>query len=409
MSPQNGSTSSRTSVLEEFESGTFWSCRELDKWLLLVVTLLAGIALGADIIIDLFAMDGGDFPVDLALVGVLSIACVLLLGICVTYAAPAALVVLILSLFVEGLVMGVLLALLITGLTAQTSTKRFRRGTLAVMMAWSVALGMTFDEQLLGLLVAGSVAIALLTSYGVGGAFRRSTDASLQSQRDLEELERRHRESVAYERKSIARDLHDVVAHDITIIAMQARAAQLKGTREAYEGAVKVIGNASRTALNDMRRVLTVLNPEDSQAMTEADGELISSASELDVRRGLLQFTERLEHLGLTVDSDITGSLDGLSRSVNAALYRILQECATNAAKYAPPGTTVRLELEVGEEVCLTVTNSLVSGAQTQHWSSSGAGLIGVRDRVAAFGGSARYGVDNNGNWKIRITGLKSA
>ncbi|WP_170228568.1 sensor histidine kinase [Nesterenkonia populi] len=408
-SSPSGSTKTRPSVFEEFETGSFWSCRQLNKWMLVIVTLGAGIALGADIIIELFSVDEDGFPVELALVGALSIACVLLLWICVTYAAAAAAFVLLLALFVEGTVLGVLVALLITGLTAQTSTKKFRRGTLAVMLLWSVLLGVVTDEGLLGLGVGAAVAAGVLCAYGLGDAFRRATNASLQSRRDLEEAEQRHRESVSAERKSIAQDLHDVVAHDITIIAMQSRAAQLEDTPKAYQDAVSVIGDASRAALKDMRRVLTLLNPERGQALERQNGQSHASASELDVRRGLDLFTERLESLGLTVEKQVTGDIGSLSRSVGAALYRILQECTTNAAKYADEATAVRLELTVAEEVSLEVINPVGTGRRAKHWSSSGAGLIGVRDRAAAFGGSTTYGIDRDGSWRISITGMKSA
>nr|WP_246349244.1 histidine kinase [Nesterenkonia xinjiangensis] len=241
-------------------------------------------------------------------------------------------------------------------------------------------------------------------SYGLGSAFRKVTNARLQSRRELEEVEAAHRESVAAERKSIARDLHDIVAHDITIIAMQSRAAQMTGTEDSYRTAVEVIGESSRAALQDLRRMLNLL--QEDGALDDIPS---SSATELDIRTGAATFCQQLRGLGFTVTYELDGDVAALSRSVHAALYRILQECTTNVARYAGHGQTCWVLIWSGEEEAgLTVSNTVTSrGRAVSRWSSSGAGLIGIRDRAAAFGGTARAGFDRKGHWVVTVQGLK--
>ncbi|WP_150460554.1 sensor histidine kinase [Nesterenkonia ebinurensis] len=395
---------SSQTVVEEFEAGGFWSCRDLNKWLLIIVTLAFGIALGADVIYELVYSDQA--PVGLAVAGIISIGCIMLLWVNVTYAVATGLGMLIVALFVDGVVYSVLLALLLAGLAAQNTTKPFRRVGLGLLVLWGAGLGVTIDDAALGSLTFLGMTAGLLAAYGLGSSFRHATDESLQSTRDLEEIQQRHEQAKAAERKSIARDLHDIVAHDITIIAMQSRAAQLRDTDSAYREAVRVIGDSSRAALNDLRRMLDLLKTE--KILDDAAAP-ISNASELEIRSGTEIFAERLESLGITVHRELSGDVDQLSRSVGAALYRMLQECTTNVAKYAGQGAACWIEIEVGgEHVAMCVTNTVQDSYRGgPDFSATGTGLIGVRDRAEAFGGTAQAGYNDQGQWEVRVSGMK--
>lgn len=181
--------------------------------------------------------------------------------------------------------------------------------------------------------------------------FSSATTARHQSRADMQAMQRHHEDSVTAERQSIARDLHDMVAHDITIIAMQSRAAQLDGSDCALKDALDIIGQSSRAALQDLRRMLALLQDDESGHWESARS---AAASELDLREGCRAFAQRLTSLGFTVDTSISGDLSTVSRSVSAALYRILQECTTNVVKYAGDGAQCWIEVEVGPE-CGTV------------------------------------------------------
>ena len=393
------------SVVEKFESGGFWSCRDLNKWLLIFVTLAFGIALGADVLYELIYSDGA--PMALAVAGIISVGCIVLLWVNVAFAVATGLGMLVVALFVDGVLYSILLALLLAGLAALSTTKRFRRLTLGLLMLWAVGLGISVDDAPLSVLAVFGMAVGLLAAYGLGSSFRHTADESLQSTRDLQQVKQRHEQARASERKSIARDLHDIVAHDITIISMQSRAAQLRDTDTAYREAVRVIGDSSRAALNDLRRMLDLLKSEN--ILDDATGPM-SSASELEIRRGTELFAEQLKGLGITVHSQLSGEVEQLSRSVGAALYRMLQECTTNVAKYAGEGAECWIQIEVGQEhVAMCVTNTVRgSTVHSGHQlSASGTGLIGVRDRAEAFGGRAEAGYNDQGCWEVRVTGMK--
>lgn len=389
-------------IAEEFESQGFWYARDLNKWLLVVVTLLFGISLGSDILLEM--LEGKAFPVEIAVAGLLSVGCVVLLWIRVTWAAIVGLVMVVASLFVEGMAYSLLLAVLLAGLGAMVTTKLFRRALLVATLVWTGFLSNQMEDPTGGLVLMAIMLLMIFGSYGLGSAFRNVTNARLQSRRELQEVEAEHRESVAAERKSIARDLHDIVAHDITIIAMQSRAAQMADTDESYRQAVQVIGDSSRAALQDLRRMLNLLHEDGTLDELPA-----SSATELDIRAGAQVFCDQLRGLGLNVTCELEGDFGGLSRSVHAALYRILQECTTNVARYAGEGQECWIRVGVGAtEAGLTVTNSVASRRwAVSRWSSSGAGLIGIRDRAAAFGGAARAGFDREGRWLVTVRGLK--
>ncbi|GGE71553.1 sensor histidine kinase [Nesterenkonia cremea] len=392
------------SIAEEFESGGFWSCRDLNKWALVIVTLLFGISLGADIIFE--SIEGQVYPVLLTVIGMLSVSCVVLLWVSVTWACAVGLAMLALGLAVEGgFVYSLVLSLLLTSMAAMATTKAFRRTFLAAVVVWLVIMAVLMPDVAQGAVTAPAGTVLLLLVYAAGSAFRRLTNARLQSQRELEVAEEKHRTSVASERQSIARDLHDIVAHDITIIAMQSRAARMAGTEDAYRQAVDTIGDSSRAALKDLRRMLALLQ-EDQDPDPHS-----SSATELDFPTGAAAFTDQLQQLGIHSEWSIDGDIRSLSRSVHAALYRILQECTTNVAKYAGSGQQCRIRLDVGEEdVGLTVSNTVASRRRAMTgWSSSGAGLIGIRDRAQAFGGSTRAGFDRRGRWTVTVQAMKKA
>ncbi|WP_120004073.1 sensor histidine kinase [Nesterenkonia muleiensis] len=395
-----------STVVEDFESGGFWSCRDLNKWLLVVVTLVFGIALGVDVFYEVLISERS--PLGLIVAGVISVGCVILLWVCVTYAVAAGLGILIMALFADGIAYWVVFALLLVGLAAVTTTKPFRRGALAVVILWAGALGATVADATAGTFLFLGVSLGLLVAYGIGASFRQATHARLQSARDLEEAQELHRRAKAAERKSIARDLHDIVAHDITIIAMQSRAARMQDTDEAYREAVTIIGDSSRAALNDLRRMLALLKDE---KIVDDDTGPLSSASELDIRRGVEAFADRLESLGITTHRVCGGDLDTISRSVSAALYRMLQECTTNVAKYGGEGATCWITIDVGSEyVEMRVTNTVQkTSPRAVSWGTSETGLIGVGDRAQAFGGACDAGSDAQGRWHVRITGVKKA
>ncbi|MGJ9372847.1 sensor histidine kinase [Nesterenkonia sp. CF4.4] len=215
-----------------------------------------------------------------------------------------------------------------------------------------------------------------------------------------------HQDALAGERRSIARDLHDILAHDLTVISMQTQVAAATGTPESRAAALSQISQSAGAALHDLRRVLLVLQRENIIGAAPGD------APELDLESGLQRFTERLEDLGFTVETSVHGDLSSISQSVEACLYRILQECTTNVVKHGARGQGINdcaIELEVKEAtVDLAVTNRTdAHQAPAPKHATSGTGLISMKDRAATYGGTIEAGSPAEGIWSVQVSGIK--
>jgi signal transduction histidine kinase len=194
------------------------------------------------------------------------------------------------------------------------------------------------------------------------------------------------------ERARIARELHDVVAHHISLIAVQAEAARLTTPGLPGEGAQRLvaIGDTARTALTEMRRLLGVLREDvDAQPIREP-------------QPGLGQLTELLDEvreLGPgTVRLILTGSVRPVDRGIELTAYRIVQEALTNARRHAP-GAAVDVELHYRDDSLLLRVRDNGPGPAAQ--PGTGLGLTGMRERAAAAGGVLRTGAGPLGGFTV--------
>jgi signal transduction histidine kinase len=210
------------------------------------------------------------------------------------------------------------------------------------------------------------------------------------------EQEQRTRVAVGDERARIARELHDVVAHSVGIIVIQAEGARRVFDRdpERAREALDTIEQTARTALTDMRRSLGVLRDQEDAPMREPQPGL----AELD---GLL---EQAREAGLEVELEVEGEPRILPRGVDLSAYRIVQEALTNTIKHAGPVRS-RVLLRYGErELAVEVADDgpgpSVNGAGT----SSGLGLLGMRERVASHGGEVEAGSGPDGGFVVRAS-----
>jgi signal transduction histidine kinase len=223
-------------------------------------------------------------------------------------------------------------------------------------------------------------------------ALATATGATLQ----LRDERRRHRataESAAAslmeyaargERARIARELHDVVAHHITMIALQAEAARLATPGLPPDGARRLtaIGDTARTALTEMRRLLGVLRED------------VDAEPTLRPQPGLRQLNALLDEVrdaatGSGVRLIVSGSVEPLDPGVELTAYRIVQEALTNARRHAP-GAAVDVELHYsGNDLIVQVYDN---GPDPASDGGSGHGLAGMRERAAMVGGQVTAG-----------------
>ena len=247
--------------------------------------------------------------------------------------------------------------------------------------------------------------LALMTaSLGIGLFIRESVARRERDRRRILEAEERARLAAERERRSLARDLHDVVAHNLTIISMQARTAQYLGTPEAAQSVLAVVGDSAKDALVDLRRMLAILQEDgivdpagEPGAAGGADG---ATSADLALTAG--RMAAELRSLGMSVEQDLRFDPEAVPMSVRSALHRVLQEATTNAAKHAGAGAEVRIMVaEQGRDVVLEVENSVAAQQRSMRWNSSGVGLQSMRDRVATFGGTLEAGPGGRG-WLVR-------
>jgi len=183
------------------------------------------------------------------------------------------------------------------------------------------------------------------------------------------------------ERARIARELHDVVAHHITMIALQAEAARLATPGLPPDGARRLtaIGDTARTALNEMRRLLGVLR-EDVDA--ESDRHPQPSLRQLNA---LLDEVRDASAGGVRLI--VSGAVQPLDPGVELTAYRIVQEALTNARRHAP-GAAVDVELNYrGNEIVLRVYDNGPGAPPAQSPNGHSHGLAGMRERAAMVGG----------------------
>ncbi|EPJ42072.1 hypothetical protein STAFG_0884 [Streptomyces afghaniensis 772] len=246
------------------------------------------------------------------------------------------------------------------------------------------------------------VAAALAAAVWLLGASRRRLYADAARLRDLAERLRAEqrvsaRRAVAAERARIARDLHDLVAHHVSAIALQAHAVTVvlpEDTRAAGKG-VAAISQAADTALDEMRGLVRLL----------ADPTPESGAGPLPQPslRHLERLTGESEAAGCPVTLTVTGPVAELPPAVQVSAYRVVQEALSNVRKHAG-AVPVRVGLACRDgRLTVTVENAAPTPNRCP-MPGSGLGLIGMRERTGLFGGTLRAEPAPDGGWRVEAT-----
>jgi signal transduction histidine kinase len=197
--------------------------------------------------------------------------------------------------------------------------------------------------------------------------------------------------AVAEERARIARELHDVVAHSISVMTIQAGAARLllDDEPERAEEPLLSIEETGRETLAEMRRLLGVLRRDMTVDALEARPTLANLESLVaDVRAA-----------GLPVELSVAGEAQHVAPGVDLAAYRIVQEALTNVRKHAGLVATLVAVRYGAREVEVEVENE--PGASTNGELGGGHGLVGMRERVAVFGGTLEAGASDGGGFRV--------
>jgi signal transduction histidine kinase len=259
--------------------------------------------------------------------------------------------------------------------------------TALLMLLPAIPLGAT--PPWLVLILCGAVALVLVLGDAILG--RRTAEARLAEQAELRRQDLA-RQAVLEERSRIARELHDVVAHHMSMIAIQAEAAPLKirDLPPAAQETLVAIRGAAREALAETRRVVGLLRNGDE-------------LPERVPQPGLARLDELIEvgrQSGLLVEQVIIGMPRPLAVGVDLSAFRIVQEALSNAARYAP-GARVSVAIQYSRaSLRVSVTNDGCDPPVLAQ-ASGGHGLVGMRERVAMLGGTLSAAPREGGGFAV--------
>lgn len=242
-----------------------------------------------------------------------------------------------------------------------------------------------FLVNLLALVLAWTVGVTLRT--------RRAYVVALEARAELLEREREDnaRLAVALERGRIAREMHDVVAHNVSVVVVQAVAAErlVETDPERARQAMRDVATTGRQALTEMRRLLGVLRDEsaaDDMVPQPGVGELRALAA-------------TIEDAGMPVELSIQGEERPLPASAALSAYRIVQEALTNSLRHAGPARARVILRYLPDVLEVHVSDNGSGGPQASE--GEGHGLIGMRERVALFGGELEAGPRPEGGFAV--------
>jgi signal transduction histidine kinase len=235
------------------------------------------------------------------------------------------------------------------------------------------------DEIELSEVALGAVFVLLVAAVGVSVRY-----ADKARRRDMDQIK-------LLEREQLARELHDTVAHHISAIAIQAQAGRVVAAKDpaAAVEALAVIEQEASRALVEMRTMVGVLRQGEDPDLTPQRG--VAQVEDLATTSG-----ERPQ-----VEVELSGDLDGLQPSVDAAIFRLAQESVTNAVRHARHATRVQVAVR-GEPDCvrMTVHDDGDPGVFDPR-TATGFGLVGMAERAKLLGGTLEAGPDRHRGWTV--------
>ena len=288
---------------------------------------------------------------------------------------------------------------LLLGAYTAGSIPELPRALVGLALSWVLValVAIATKEPVIGDFIFPSV--FAFVAWAIGRAVRQRTllaaelhEQALRADEDREEAAVR---AVAEERRRIAREMHDVVAHSVSVMVVQAGGARriLEQDPERAVAAAAQIELTGRGALAEMRRLLSAFGADEAQAAREPQPGL----------DGLGDLVRRAEVAGLDVTLRVEGEPRPLPSGLDLAAYRVVQEGLTNTVKHAGP-TRCEVAVRWGAEALeLRVADAgPTAGSAHADLGGSGHGIIGMRERVQVFGGELRAGPRPGGGYELR-------
>ncbi|MBQ1052994.1 sensor histidine kinase [Micromonospora sp. C51] len=294
-------------------------------------------------------------------------------------------------------------------------SRRLRIGVIVAMFTWmGIALSINYRTlstedfadavgpvpPVLAAIVTGILVNALY--FGFAYFFGETAWVAARREHQLAEQAERLRRSqaevrehaVVGERVRIARELHDVVAHHVSVMGVQAAACRRVFDKDPAKAraALVSIEETARQAVDELRRMLGVLRARDGDAENTRQPAGIDRIAALVDRAG---------EAGLRATLGVYGDPQPLPESVSQAAYRVVQEAVTNVLKHASGASLLDVRVRyLAQEMEVEVSDD---GRASRSANADGLGLIGMRERVATHGGELEVGPRTGGGWRVRV------
>ena len=264
---------------------------------------------------------------------------------------------------------------------------------LGVTAAWVVVTAWVLESTDFIWALGLPLGIAALLGVAVRfflGQYRLST-------RRLAAMEATHERLREQERLALARDLHDVVAHELTLVTMQAAGSQRQSDPAELHRTISTMDTAARSGLTELRTLLHILRDSPGAGGSgEADERGNASGLTTGSLHGVAQTLESsLRRAGLVPDFVLGQDVDDIPTSIRGTAARVLQEASTNMIKYAPVGSPCLVRMTAADSTVHIHTENRVAhgAAELDHRElTSGFGLRGIHERVALLNGTVDYG-----------------
>jgi signal transduction histidine kinase len=255
----------------------------------------------------------------------------------------------------------------------------------AVILAGLLAAAVTAHDQ--NVMLHSMLAAVAMWFVGTGVRERRGYQAGLAAQ-----AAERARHAPQEERLRIARELHDVLAHSLSVVTVQAGVGRRVGTARPAEAlrALSAVEEASRGALDELRRVLCLMRSDDEPGPSLAP---MPGLADLDSLATLVR------NAGTPVRVDLTGDVTAVPLTAALTVYRIIQEALTNVVRHSP-GAEATVRVRIGRAgIRIRVTNTGTNEAAGL--TGDGHGIVGMRERAAVFGGTLAAGPLPGGGFQV--------
>lgn len=293
-----------------------------------------------------------------------------------------------------------LLAFGALAVAAYRVSTRSLAAVVACFLVWQIVWVLGVSELNRAVLWGYVLVTLLLATPGL--ALKLLREKAIRAERDQRAAEETAAAAALEQRTELARELHDVVTHGLTMIAVQANLGTISTDGAEQHRALTEIGAMSRSSLDDLRRLLQTMRTDEIPAtgLHGAEPSVSPNPACIDLAQSVADSQKRLNALGVPTRVTTSGDLDRTPNGLRSTVLRVLQESATNTVKHAGGGSECTIFMNVREDDIELIIRNLMTPGEPR-LPMSGTGLAGLRERASRLGGTLDAG-PADGWWSVR-------